>query len=220
MLWGEQMNTLTNAVKTLYYKPSYHTHVIWGMISLLRNLGFKEGMKGLIFLSIPLLNRWIFRFLGLVRQPWLLWYRQSIAHDISDLRAKDIPENQYYWVTQVVRSRFCAKYNITYDKTTQTRFSRRGYMAQVVPALMFSKAIQHAFKIPVGQGRIRNIDESMCFTYNTTNKSWTVWIYIESVYLFNVKNHEYTFLHIFRKKFYRYPPPSKPQKIGKGGGHL
>ena len=25
-----------------------------------------------------------------------------------------------------------------------------------------------------GQGRIRNLDESMCFSYNTASKSWTV----------------------------------------------
>ena len=90
------------------------------------------------------------------------------------MRSEKLPEKECYWPTALVRSRLCAKYNIRYDDTTQTRFSKKGYMSQVVPSLMFSRALSHAFKIPTGQGRIRNLDESMCFSYNTASKSWTV----------------------------------------------
>ena len=90
------------------------------------------------------------------------------------MNSESVEEKRCDWPTKTVRNRFCEKYNIKYDNTSSTRFSKRGYMAQVVPSLMFSKALQHAFKIQAGEGRIRNIDESMCFTYNTAAKTWTV----------------------------------------------
>ena len=34
-------------------------------------------------------------------------------------------------------------------------------MAQVVPSLMMTMALRHAFDIPGGEGRIQNVDESM-----------------------------------------------------------
>ena len=45
-----------------------------------------------------------------------------------------------------------------------TRFSRRAYMAQVVPSLMMTIALRHAFDITGREGRIQNVDERMCYT--------------------------------------------------------
>ena len=47
-------------------------------------------------------------------------------------------------------------------------------MAQVVPSLMLTTALKYAFDIPVGQGRIRNVDEGMSYFYNSANMSWTI----------------------------------------------
>ena len=52
-------------------------------------------------------------------------------------------------------------------------FSRRAYMAQVLPSLM-TMALRHAFDIPGGEGRIQKVDESMCKLFNSAKRSWTV----------------------------------------------
>ena len=51
-----------------------------------------------------------------------------------------------------------------YKNTSFTRFSRRAYMAQVVPSLMMTMDLRHALDIPGREGRIQNVDESMCYT--------------------------------------------------------
>ena len=53
-------------------------------------------------------------------------------------------------------------------------FSRRAYMAQVLASLMTTMALRHAFDIPGGEGRIQNVDESMCYMFNSAKRSWTV----------------------------------------------
>ena len=70
---------------------------------------------------------------------------------------------------------FASTWNLKYQSSTSTRFSRRGYMAQVVPSLMMTMALRHAFDIPGGEGRIQNVDESMCYMFNSAKRSWTVW---------------------------------------------
>ena len=46
-------------------------------------------------------------------------------------------------------------------KNSGTRFSRNGYVAQIMPALMMTHALRYAFDIEGGQGQIENADESM-----------------------------------------------------------
>ena len=53
-------------------------------------------------------------------------------------------------------------------------FSRRAYMAQVLASLMTTMALRHAFDIPGGECRIQNVDESMCYMFNSAKRSWTV----------------------------------------------
>ena len=69
-----------------------------------------------------------------------------------------------WWITRHFRTVFASTWNLKYQSSTSTRFSRRGYMAQVVPSLMMTMALRHAFDIPGGEGRIQNVDESMCYT--------------------------------------------------------
>ena len=87
---------------------------------------------------------------------------------------KDKAQKDIYWPGQVRRSRFLRKYNMKYGSSTKTRFSRRGYESQLYSALVFNRAIRYMFKIPDGEGRISNVDESMCYMYNTATKSWSV----------------------------------------------
>ena len=44
-------------------------------------------------------------------------------------------------------------------------------MAQVVPSLMITMALRHAFDIPGGEGRIQNVDESMCYMFTVIARS-------------------------------------------------
>ena len=87
---------------------------------------------------------------------------------------KDYDEASCWWITQHVRTVFASTWNLKYQSSTSTRFSRRGYMAQVVPSLMMTMALRHAFDIPGGEGRIQNVDESMCYMFNSAKRSWTV----------------------------------------------
>ena len=69
---------------------------------------------------------------------------------------------------------FARTWNMKYKSSSSTRFSRRGYLAQVVPSLMMTLALRHAFDIPGGEGRIENADESMCYIFNSAKRSWTI----------------------------------------------
>ena len=90
------------------------------------------------------------------------------------MRSENKSEKQTFWPTQTWRSRFAAKYNVSYEETSGSQFSKEGYKSQLVSALVFNRAIRYMFKIPAGVGNIRNVDESMCYTYNTSKKSWTI----------------------------------------------
>ena len=50
-------------------------------------------------------------------------------------------------------------------------FSRRAYIAQVLASLMTTMALRHAFDIPGGKCRIQNVDESMCYMFNSAKRS-------------------------------------------------
>ena len=60
--------------------------------------------------------------------------------------------------TGISASVFAATWNMKYRSSSSTRFSRRAYMARVVPSLMMTMALRHAFDIPGGEGRIQNVD--------------------------------------------------------------
>ena len=59
-------------------------------------------------------------------------------------------------------------------KNSGTRFSRNGYVAQIMPALMMTHALRYAFDIEGGQGQIENADESMIYSFNSGYRSWTI----------------------------------------------
>ena len=90
------------------------------------------------------------------------------------LRYKDYEEKNCWWMTAKFRSVFARTWNMKYKSSSSTRFSRRGYLAQVVPSLMLTLALRHAFDIPGGEGRIENADESMCYIFNSAKRSWTI----------------------------------------------
>ena len=87
------------------------------------------------------------------------------------MRYKDYDESSCWWITQRFRTIFASTWNLKYESSTSTRFSRRGYMAQVVPSLMMTMALRHAFDIPGGEGRIQNVDESMCYMFTVIARS-------------------------------------------------
>ena len=90
------------------------------------------------------------------------------------IRSKNIEEKATFWPGQFFRTRFTKTYNLKYEKHHDTQFSRRGYKSQLVPAITLNRALRYMFKIGAGEGNIRNVDESMCYAYNTASKSWTV----------------------------------------------
>ena len=90
------------------------------------------------------------------------------------LRSDDLNEKDVFWPGGMWRSRFCAKYNLKCKKNHKTRFSKRAYKSQLVSALVFNRAIRYMFKIRSGVGKIRNVDESMSYLYNSAARSWTV----------------------------------------------
>ena len=90
------------------------------------------------------------------------------------MRYKNHSETDCWWPTRYWRSVFARTWNMKYRSTSQSRFSRRGYLAQVVPSLMMTLALRHAFDIPGGEGSIQNIDESMCYMFNSDKRSWTL----------------------------------------------
>merc|ERR1719317_643662 len=54
---------------------------------------------------------------------------------------KDYDEASCWWITKHFRTVFASTWNLKYQSSTSTRFSRRAYMAQVVPSLMMTMAL-------------------------------------------------------------------------------
>ena len=100
-----------------------------------------------------------------------LYYQNKILR-YSD--KEKYPENMCYWPVQVWRQRHAKTFNLQYKKNSSTRFSRNGYIAQMLPALMMTHALRTAFDIQGGEGQIENADESMCYSFNSSDRSWTI----------------------------------------------
>ena len=84
------------------------------------------------------------------------------------------PEKDAYWPVTLWRHNFAKTYNLKHKKNAGTRFSRNGYIAQMLPALMMTHALRCAFDIEGGEGRIENADESMVYAFNSADRSWTI----------------------------------------------
>ena len=67
------------------------------------------------------------------------------------------------------------RFNFNYKNvTSKTCYSKRELLYQMVPSLNLSYALRTLFKIPSGQGKIVNLDESMQYLFNPDAKEW-VW---------------------------------------------
>jgi len=111
---------------------------------------------------------------------WTLWNFFWSFRWIRIIRNENIwlhfPANKCFWPVSVWRSNFGKTYNLKFNKNSGTRFSRNGYIAQAVPALMMTHALRYAFDIPGGEGRIENADETMVYSFNSANRSWGIWV--------------------------------------------
>ena len=67
-------------------------------------------------------------------------------------------------------------FNITFDqgKKSTKIYSKRELFKQLVPNLEFVYALQKAFGVPVGVGRILNADESMMFKFDSESSTWLI----------------------------------------------
>ena len=54
-----------------------------------------------------------------------------------------------------------------------TMYSKSGLLCQLVPSLEMTFLLRMVFDIPAGEGRIINLDESMCCRYDESSRSWT-----------------------------------------------
>ena len=86
--------------------------------------------------------------------------------------SKNLPDEKCFWPTQVWQSRFCKRFNISEQQDEGTLYSNTGLLCQLVPSLEMTYALRKLFNIPVGQGRILNIDESLTYRFDEKAKSW------------------------------------------------
>ena len=71
-----------------------------------------------------------------------------------------------FWPTQVWQSRFCRRFNMSEQQFEGTAYSKTWLLCQLVPSLEITYAPLKLFNIPVGHGRILNIDESLtCISF-------------------------------------------------------
>ena len=57
-------------------------------------------------------------------------------------------------------------------------YSETVLLCQLVPSLEITYALRKLFNIPVGQGRILNIDESLTYRFDEKAKSWGFYFYL------------------------------------------
>ena len=65
-------------------------------------------------------------------------------------------------------------FNLKLKKSEGTLYSRTGLLCQLVPSLEMAYVLRILFDIPAGEGSILNFDESMCYRYDESLKSWTI----------------------------------------------
>ena len=87
---------------------------------------------------------------------------------------KNVPKNKCFWPTPNFRSRLSKRFNIKYKSSSTTHYNMASLQAELLPCLEMIFALRKIFKVPVGEGRILNIDESMTYRYDERNKSWTL----------------------------------------------
>ena len=162
-----------------------------------RVLGFGGSFRGFFTVSVArsnALSNWPSNFTFPVAFRAFVWNPSKQKHNIKIIETAILAHQAYYklilgclailecfiWALKTFpirwRSRFARTFNFEYENSTGTQFSRQGYKSQLVAALIFNRAIRYTFEIKVGEGNIRNVDESMCYTYNIASKSWTVWV--------------------------------------------
>ena len=71
------------------------------------------------------------------------------------------------------KSRFCKTFNLKYNKTYNTFYSKTDLYCQLVPSLEMTYALRLLYGIDGGKGLIWNLDESMTYKLERNNKSWT-----------------------------------------------
>ena len=85
---------------------------------------------------------------------------------------KDVPDKDCFWPTSGFRSALCRRYGLKFkSRDSKTYFSKRDLLAQSLPSLQHVYALRKIFRVPVGQGRIRNWDESMHYRLNPNGMS-------------------------------------------------
>ena len=97
-------------------------------------------------------------------------FQQAIKENIE--ASKRLPAKKCFWPTQVWQSRFCKRFNLSEQTSEGTLYSKTGLLCQLVPSLEMTYALRKLFNIPVGQGRILNIDESLTYRFDEKAKSW------------------------------------------------
>ena len=68
----------------------------------------------------------------------------------------------------------CSNITLHHGKTSTTLYSKRELFQQLVPSLEFVYALQKAFGVPVGVGRILNADETMMFKFDSKSSTWII----------------------------------------------
>ena len=97
----------------------------------------------------------------------------NLKLDTSINSSKNAKAGECWFPTNNWRSRFMRRWNFSYKKNiAKTCYSKREYLSQIVSSLALTYALRTIFKIPSGQGRIINFDESMQYLYNPNTKSW------------------------------------------------
>ena len=89
-------------------------------------------------------------------------------------KSENIDYKKCFWPTRLWISHFMNRFNIKYKSNSKTFYSKEGLLCQLVPSLHQCFALKEIFKVPGGDGRILNIDESMTYHCDQWSKSWCI----------------------------------------------
>ena len=87
---------------------------------------------------------------------------------------KHLENRNYWWITDLWRTRFLRRYNFKYKGRNLTAYNWESLKDALIPSLIMSSAINRVFEIKDGEGMIMNADESLTYRWVQSSKSWTV----------------------------------------------
>ena len=97
----------------------------------------------------------------------------SILSKLRNYIQKHKDSEAGFWPSTSFISDFRATYDFRLNKPSKTLYSKEELFKELYPSLIQSWALRKIFRIKEGVGKIKNMDETMSYSFQPTSKTYT-----------------------------------------------